>query len=97
MAKFAADVDDERHAQLAKWGDQRHPDGTGGPVMKSRADEVRRQCQYLADNGGADWRSILLEEVFEALAEDDASRLRTELVQAAAVISAWIYDIDQRS
>jgi hypothetical protein len=97
MRDFAVALDTERQAQLAKWGDQRHPDGTGGPVMRQRADEARAQCQYLAANGGPDWRAILLEEVYEALAEDDPATLRTELVQAAAVIAAWLSDLDRRT
>lgn len=93
---FAQAVDAERVQQFDKFGDQRHPDGTGGPVMRQRADEARAQCQYLAENGGVDWRAILLEEVFEALAESEPAALRAELVQVAAVCSAWLYDLDQR-
>lgn len=94
---FAEAVDTERQAQLRKWGEQHHPDGTGGPVMQQRADEARAQCQYLAANGGPDWRSILLEEVYEALAESDPEKLRAELVQSAAVIAAWLADLDSRT
>lgn len=93
---FAEAIDDERARQIAKFGDQRHPDGTGGPVMQQRADEARAQCQYLAANGGPDWRAVLLEEVYEALAEVDPAKLRAELLQVAAVCAAWVYDIDQR-
>lgn len=96
VAAFAAAVDEERGRQLAKWGDQHHPDGTGGPAMRQYADEVRAQCQYLAENGGPDWRSILLEEVYEAMAEDDPKKLREELIQSAAVIQAWLHDLDRR-
>ena len=39
---------------------------------------------------------ILLEEVFEALAEDDSQKLRTELVQVAAVATQWVEAIDRR-
>lgn len=97
MKAFAEAVDAERQNQLAKWGDQRHPDGTGGPVMRQRADEARAQCQYLAANGGSDWRAVLLEEVYEAMAEDNPFRLRVELIQSAAVIAAWLSDLDRRS
>lgn len=93
---FAEEIDAERARQIAKFGDQHHPDGTGGPVMRLRADEARAQCQYLADNGGVDWRSILLEEVYEAFAEADPAKLREELLQVAAVCSAWVYDLDRR-
>ena len=40
---------------------------------------------------------ILLEEVFEALAEDDPARLRAELVQVAAVAVQWVEAIDART
>lgn len=45
------------------------------------------------------WDFILLEEVFEALAEaasGDLDKLETELVQCASVIAAWVYDIQRR-
>jgi hypothetical protein len=87
----------ERIAQDTKWGEQNHPDGTGGPVMRQKADEARAQCQYLAANGGPDWRAVLLEEAYEALAEDDPAKLRAELVQVAAVAVNWIEAIDRRA
>lgn len=46
--------------------------------------------------GDITWRHILLEEVFEALAEDDAAKLRAELVQVAAVAAQWVEAIDRR-
>jgi hypothetical protein len=67
---FAEAVDAERQRQIAKFGDQHHPDGT--------------------------WMHVLIEEVFEALAEEDPAKLRAELVQVAAVCAAWITDIDGR-
>lgn len=42
------------------------------------------------DNGGASMANILLEEVFEALAEDDLEGLKTELIQVRAVVTAWL-------
>ena len=42
------------------------------------------------------WADILLEEVFEALAESDPAKLRTELVQVAAVAAGWAEAIDRR-
>ncbi len=41
-------------------------------------------------------RHILLEEVHEALAEDDPTRLRAELLQVAAVAVCWVEAIEQR-
>lgn len=43
------------------------------------------------------WDVILLEEVYEALAESDPAKLRAELIQAAAVCAAWIADLDSRT
>jgi hypothetical protein len=96
LSTVLTEVATERAAQDAKWGEQNHPDGTGGPVMRSEADAMRGRCQFLADHGGVDWRAIILEEVYEALAEEDSAKLRTELIQVAAVATAWIEAIDRR-
>lgn len=50
-----------------------------------------------ARKGRVTWTAILLEEVFEALAEDDPSALRTELIQVAAVAASWAEAIDRRA
>nr|WP_297429696.1 hypothetical protein [uncultured Actinotalea sp.] len=47
--------------------------------------------------GHGTFRDILLEEVFEALAEDDPARLRAELLQIAAVAVQWVETIDART
>lgn len=102
VAQFAADVDAERGRQLARWGDQRHPDGTGpdgtwmGMSFAESAKAIRCAVDDLASRGETPWAGILLEEVFEALAESDRPRLRAELVQVAAVCAAWISDLDRR-
>lgn len=98
LKAFAEAVDAERQAQLAKFGDQRHADGTGAEYYVAMADSSRDDCQYAAQNPamGPQWALILLEEVYEALAESDTAKLRTELVQTAAVIAAWISDLDRR-
>lgn len=99
----------ERARQDTKWGQQNHPDGTGpsAQVLPFRAEgdeparmlsELARQsCAGAFATGGGTWADILLEEVFEALAEDDAALLRAELVQVAAVAAAWAEAIDRRS
>lgn len=96
MVPVLTEVQAERMQQIAKRGVQHREDGTGGPVMQRRAEEARACCEYLAKHGGADWRAVLLEEVYEAMAEDDPAKLRAELVQSAAVCVAWIEDIDSR-
>lgn len=97
LARFAEAVDTERQRQLAKWGDQKHDDGTGAEYYVGMADGAREDCQHAAETvKGPRWALILLEEVYEALAESDPATLRTELIQAGAVIAAWIYDLDHR-
>lgn len=118
---FAEAVDAERQRQLAKFGEQHHPDveprdipAVTHPYYASRADIWKqvnneratpstsgRCLAHCADMDGEPhthtaWDGVLLEEVYEALAEDDPARLRAELVQVAAVCAAWIADLDQR-
>ncbi|MFE5591481.1 hypothetical protein [Streptomyces sp. NPDC056549] len=97
LRQFVVAVDFEREAQLAKWGEQKHPDGTGQPGYVEKADAARFACQAdAAEPHGPRWSLILLEEVYEALAESDLVKLRAELVQVAAVAAAWVRDIDTR-
>lgn len=95
--QWLQDVLAERERQDEKWGVQRRPDGTGQRIDQIRANIAREACDAQeADGGTATWYAILVEEVYEALAESDASALRKELVQVMAVCGAWIEDIDQR-
>jgi len=86
-------IRDERDRQIAKWGEQAHPDGTGGEYYAS--------MQYLAketvDRGSPTWADILQEEVWEALSEIEPGKLRVELIQVAAVCVAWIKDLNTRN
>lgn len=86
---FAEAVDAERQRQLKKWGEQDHPDGTGGLFLATMAHTLRAECQEAADRGEVTWRHILMEECAEAFAETDPDKLLMELDQAAAVIAAW--------
>ena len=97
VAAFAEAVDAERQAQLAKWGEQHHPDGTSGHNFRREADAARRSCQSAAQRDAVTWFHILREEFWEAMAETDPKALRTELVQCAAVIQAWVADLDGRT
>jgi len=94
---FYRAVSAERVRQLQKWGDQRHPDGTGLLGSQSNAEAARIHCQRAAEQGNVTWQHILAEEVFEAFAEHDPAKLRAELVQCGAVIAAWISDLDRRT
>lgn len=104
VGKVLTEIVEERKRQLAKWGEQDHPSTNGSdhivafwrtapqlrPFFQRRADEA-------AARGDLTWADILLEEVFEALAEDDVKPLRAELVQVAAVVVAWIENLDRRA
>jgi hypothetical protein len=103
VRQFAEEIDAERQAQLAKFGEQHHRDGTGpdrvwaftGPA-EYVADCARANTDQLADEGCVTWLDIALEEFAEAAAESDPTKLRAELVQVAAVCAAWIADLDSR-
>jgi hypothetical protein len=87
----------ERARQDARWGVQNHPDGTGDSYWRQHADSQRTMVQHEASAGRSNWTNILREEIYEAFAEDDPAKLRTELVQVAAVAAAWIEAIDRRA
>lgn len=94
------DVLNERVRQDAKWGEQNHPSVHKHAAMELRAQ--RAAHQKLCNDGDVErstlaWDGILLEEVFEAVAEADEARIREELVQVAAVAVAWIECIDRRA
>jgi hypothetical protein len=101
------DVLEERRKQDKKWGEQNHPDGTGpdvvwidrGEHLLDSAAEVRDffrdRTNSNAESEKLTWLDIALEELAEAFAESDPLELRKELVQAAAVLVAWIECIDR--
>lgn len=60
------------------------------------ANQARTATDTHAKDGVLTRTDILLEEVFEALAEDAPARLRTELIQVAAVAVQWVEAIDTR-
>lgn len=95
-APVLAEVQAERERQDARWGEQNHRDGTGSLTQVLEADKAREGCQAAFARGDGTWMHVLIEEVFEAFAEDDPSKVRAELVQAAAVAVAWIAAIDRR-
>ena len=98
--RVLADIRAERSRQREKHGDQTHlPDGTGSAVAKHLAKVYRKQCQdnaFDTGDGTVSFQDILLEEVWEALAEADPAALRKELIQVAAVATQWVEAIDQR-
>ena len=64
------DIADERQAQHRQWGDQMLPMGTGNYVFGIMRDHYRTECQQAHADGKLTYQHILLEEVFEALAEE---------------------------
>lgn len=95
------EVNDERMEQDSKWGQQNHPiHSTGSFAMKpehfhDEADLWKRENDFRVKKGAIGWDGILLEEVYEALAETDPAKQREELVQVAAVAVAAIECIDR--
>jgi hypothetical protein len=105
------EVSGERRRQDAKWGQQNHPDMWPEYADYYRAEysvkadfwkqtNTERVLQANAAGTPSDrnaaWDGVLLEEVYEALAEEDAAKIRAELVQVAAVAVNWIEAIDRR-
>lgn len=100
----------ERDAQDRRWGQQDFPfhheiDGDGTYLMGRPYTGLERMFKdacdsrrALAQGGGPDTRSnalVLLEEVFEALAETDPAKAREEMVQVAAVAVKVIEAMDR--
>lgn len=91
------EVEYELNRQRGIWGEQAHPDGTGGDMARQRADIARNACDTAAKNKHLTWRDILEEEVAEAFAESDEAKLRAELIQVAAVATQWVAALDRRN
>lgn len=89
------DVRREREAQMDKWGEQNHQDGISDLTISSAVD-LASAYRELNDHGSGTWQTILLEEVYEAMSEKDPAKLRTELIQVAAVAMTWVEAIDRR-
>ncbi|WP_199539252.1 hypothetical protein [Desertihabitans brevis] len=104
------EVGGERGRQEVKWGEQNHPNGTGGtrsllrdayePNLDLRtgaelAAIFTARTDRLAAAGRLTYEAILTEEWAEAIACDDPAELRAELVQVAAVAVAWVQKIDR--
>src|SRR5512139_2922113 len=96
LARVLSDVAAERAAQDEMWGLQDLPDGCD-PGFAAEADQAKETARTAWTAGELSWRHVLVEEVFEALAEDAPGRLRAELVQVAAVAVKWIEALDRRA
>jgi hypothetical protein len=105
-----AEIMEEREKQFEKWGDQRLPftdpqDPTGVYLMgrtyaaleraaKARCDAYR-DTYLKGDDDPRNDATVLLEEVFEALAAGSPEDLRTEMIQVAAVAVKIIACLDR--
>jgi hypothetical protein len=65
-------------------------------MRQEQANCARTRCETANARNAPGWDVILMEEVYEALAEKDPDRLRAELVQVAAVAVQWIDCINRR-
>lgn len=94
-SELLAQVADELNEQDIKWGEQNHPFVTFCEPghWQAEADAEKASNDLRAEHGDLDWRGILLEEVYEALAEDDADKACVELIQVAAVCISTIKSI----
>lgn len=90
------DIRAEMVRQSSIHGEEGHPDGTS-PWYGTDARTWKGINESAAEHGELTWGGILLEEVFEALAETDPVKLRKELLQVAAVAGSWAKDLDRRS
>lgn len=104
VGSILTEIGKERSAQDAKWGVPKNvPNGTGfdveftGLTFSEWRDAIQRRVNRQAERGESVMSHVLLEEVFEALAEHDDSALRSELIQVAALAAKWVQIIDERA
>lgn len=91
-------TEQELARQDLEFGEQNHEFGTGGGILSYSFKELASAWKTYNDHPNIPdrWTGIFLEEVFEALAEEDPEELRKELIQAAAVALQWVEAIDRR-
>lgn len=89
-----SEILDERLRQDKKWGEQNYDPGTH-KVWKHLADTAKQVCDENVKKKELTWLNILVEEIYEACAEEDVESLRIELIQVAAVACAFIESLDR--
>jgi len=94
------DVRAERVRQMKLWGEQNWPNKTGPQWARKSLYLNPHQMKVWNEEDKAarshSWAMIFLEEVAEALAEENEERLRGELVQVAALTVQWIECLNRR-
>lgn len=91
----AIDAERDRQDRLHP-GTSQIPDGTGGGGRKTWETIARISYERAKREGRLTHAHVFDEETAEVLAETDPVKLRTELVQVAAVAVKWIEEIDRR-
>ena len=98
-SRVIGEVIGERVRQDERWGEQNHPFISGSTIGEAdairaeyltRADAWRRLCDERAGLGVPSWDAVLLEEVYEALSEEDPIKREEELIQVAAVAVSMV-------
>ena len=84
----------ERQTELHPGTDDA-PDGTGGSGRRTWETIARNACDRAAREGRCSFAHVLDEEASEVLAEEDPVKLRSELVQLAAVCVKWVEKLDR--
>lgn len=95
-----SEVLDERERQDFRWGEQNHkdrPEGLNFALLRLNVENWQQENDRRVKGDRLAWDGVLLEEVWEALAEVNEDRLREELIQVAAVAVAWVEAIDRRA
>ena len=91
------DIDVEVSRQDQMWGDQSHlPNGTSAEKFEELANQAKLSGDRQHQAGLLTFSDIMIEEVYEALAEEDEEALETELIQVAAVATQWVLAIRAR-
>jgi len=87
----------EMSSSLDEHGTQRLPHRAPAhrTAGKLAADVFRARCEAGFEEGNVSWEDVLLEEVYEALAEDDLTARRAELIQVMNVCALEIDQIDE--
>lgn len=96
LTMIVAEIVRERRRQDQSHGFIDLPDGTGGEDAIRRAELAKRACDILAESKSVTWADVFVEEVLEVLAESEGAKLRTELIQVAALCVKWVQWIDLR-
>lgn len=104
--KISAEIFAERERQNSKWGEQNHPSvdpdiaeagkhALCGALGIPTEDGAKFLCVTADDNKCLTWAHIAVEELSEAVCATNDEERRKELVQLAAVVAAWIENIDR--